>query len=257
MSAAWDPRQYLRFAGERLRPALDLLARIPLASPARVVDLGCGAGNVTAVLAQRWPEAALIGVDGSAAMLEKARAEVPRARFEQADIAAWTRDAAPDVIFSNAALQWLGEHERLFPRLLGLLAPQGVLAVQMPAMHDSPLRRRQKEVAAAGPWAPRLADIAVVRDIFSAERYWDLLRPLCARLDIWETTYFHALTGEDPVVQWALGTSLRPYVERLGEEERVAFLRAYADAVRPHYPRRADGTTLLPFRRLFMTAMRS
>ena len=139
-AAVWDPAQYLRFADERLRPALDLLARVPLDAPARVVDLGCGAGNVTAILRQRFPTADVAGVDGSAAMLDKARAATPGCRFEQADLFTWQPDGAPDLIYSNAALQWVGEHPRLFPRLLSMLAPGGVLAVQMPAMHDTPLR---------------------------------------------------------------------------------------------------------------------
>ncbi|MBV9734993.1 MAG: trans-aconitate 2-methyltransferase [Acidisphaera sp.] len=256
MSAGWDPAQYLRFAGERLRPALDLLVQVPLPDPAQVVDLGCGAGNVTAMLRRRWPQAEVVGIDGSAAMLAEARAVLPGCRFERADIAAWRPACPPELIFSNAALQWLPDHARLLPRLLGLLAGGGVLAVQMPAMHAAPLRRLQAEVAAGGPWAERLAGVAPARAILEAGEYWDLLRPACASLDIWETTYLHALEGEDAVLQWALGTSLRPYADRLDGEERARFLRAYAAALRPHYPRRPDGTTLLPFRRLFLLARR-
>lgn len=254
--AAWDPGQYLRFAGERLRPALDLLAQVPLEAPARVTDLGCGAGNVTAALAQRFPRAAVTGVDGSEAMLAKARAAAPGARFIAADIAAWTPDAPPDLIYSNAALHWLPDHETLFPRLMSLLAPDGILAVQMPAMHDAPMRRLQAQVAASGPWAARLADSVPARDIRTAGEYWDILRPLAAGIDMWETTYMHALQGEDAVLEWAAGSSLRPFLDKLPADLAGAFRAAYAEAVRPHYPRRADGTTLLPFRRLFMVARR-
>ncbi|HET6184543.1 MAG TPA: methyltransferase domain-containing protein [Acetobacteraceae bacterium] len=252
--AAWDPVQYLRFAGERLRPALDLLAQVPLAAPARVTDLGCGAGNVTSVLAQRFPAAAITGIDGSEAMLAKARTAVPKARFVAADIALWEPDAPPDLIYSNAALHWVPGHAALFPRLLALLAPGGVLAVQMPAMHDAPLRRLQEEVAANGPWADHLAGSVPARPILSAGEYWDLLRPHAAALDLWETTYMHALVGDDPVVEWAAGSSLRPFLDRLPPEQVQPFRAAYAAALRPHYPRRADGTTLLPFRRLFLIA---
>jgi trans-aconitate 2-methyltransferase len=252
-ATVWDPTQYLRFANERLRPALDLLAQVPLDAPGQVVDLGCGAGNVTAILRQRFPDAAVLGIDGSATMLEKARATAPDCRFEQADIASWQPRTAPNLIFSNAALQWVGEHGTLFPRLVSLLAPGGVLAVQIPAMHDAPFRTLQHEVAASGAWAGELRDLTeVARPIGTAEFYWDLLRPIGASLDMWETIYLHALTGEDAVVQWASGSSLRPFLDRLPEVRRDAFRRAYADAVRPHYPRRPDGTTLLPFRRLFM-----
>jgi trans-aconitate 2-methyltransferase len=256
-AAVWDPAQYLRFADERLRPALDLLARVPLDAPARVVDLGCGAGNVTAILRQRFPAAVVAGVDGSATMLEKARAATPGCRFEQADFFTWQPNVAPDLIYSNAALQWVGEHPRLFPRLLSMLAPGGVLAVQMPAMHDTPLRLVPYEIAVAGPWAERLCGVGSAPGILSAMAYWDMLRPGVASLDIWQTTYMHALVGENAVLEWASGSSLRPFLDRLADEERVAFGQAYAEAVRPHYPRRADGTTLLPFHRLFMVARKA
>src|SRR3984957_20313955 len=256
-AAVWDPAQYLRFADERLRPALDLLARGPLDAPARVVDLGCGAGNVTAILRQRFPTADVAGVDGSAAMLDKARAATPGCRFEQADFFTWQPDGAPDLIYSNAALQWVGEHPRLFPRLLSMLAPGGVLAVQMPAMHDTPLRLLPYDIAASGPWAERLRGVGSAPGILSATAYWDMLRPHVASRDMWQTTYMHALVGENAVLEWASGSSLRPFLDRLSDEQRAAFGQAYAEAVRPHYPRRADGTTLLPFPRLFMVARKA
>ena len=254
--ADWDPEQYLRFADERLRPALDLLAHVDLSAPARVVDLGCGTGNVTAVLARRFRDAEITGVDASDSMLRKAQAAAPGCRFVAADIGAWVPDAPPDLIYSNAALHWLGEHEALFPRLLSLLAPGGVLAVQMPAMHDAPLRRLQVEVAASGPWAAHLRGIGSAPDILPAEGYWDVLRPHAAVLDLWQTIYMHALRGEDAAVEWAAGSSLRPFLQKLPEDLRPAFRAAYAEALRPHYPRRPDGATLLPFRRLFIVARR-
>jgi trans-aconitate 2-methyltransferase len=253
-AAAWDPAQYLRFADERLRPALDLLARVPLDAPARVVDLGCGAGNVTAILRQRFPQADVVGVDGSAAMLEKARAGTPGCRFEQADFFRWQPNEAQDLIYSNAALHWVDEHALLFPRLLSFLAPGGALAIQMPAMHDTPLRLLPYEIAASGPWAERLRGIGSAPGILSPMQYWDMLRPHVASLDMWQTTYMHALTGERAVMEWASGSSLRPFLDMLPDEQKEAFRQAYSDAARPHYPRRPDGTTLLPFHRLFMVA---
>ncbi len=258
-AASWDPAQYLRFTDERLRPALDLLAQVPLDAPSRVVDLGCGAGNVTAILQRRFPHASVVGVDGSAAMLAKAREAAPGCRFEQGDFATWApaaEEPAPDLIYSNAALHWVGGHESLFPRLVSLLAPGGVLAVQMPAMHDAPLRRLQNEVAVYGPWAEVLRDARFARAILTAGEYYDLLRPHVAALDLWETTYLHVLTGEDAVVEWAAGSSLRPFLDKLPEGLRAAYRAAYAAALRPHYPRRTDGATLLPFQRLFVLAKR-
>jgi trans-aconitate 2-methyltransferase len=253
-SAAWDPAQYLRYAGERLRPALDLLAQVPLDAPARVVDLGCGAGNVTAILQQRFPDADIVGVDGSTAMLEKARATAPGCRFELAEFFQWQPREAPDLIYANAALQWVDGHPVLFPRLLSFLAPGGVLAIQMPAMHDTPLRRLPYQIAASGPWEERLHGTGSAPAILSPMEYWDLLRPHVASLDMWQTTYMHVLAGEHAVMEWASGSSLRPFLDKLPDDQKAAFRQAYADAARPHYPRRPDGTTLLPFHRLFMVA---
>lgn len=256
-TASWDPAQYLRFADQRLRPALDLLAQVPLDSPARIVDLGCGPGNVTAILKRRFPGAAVLGVDGSEAMLAKAQLAAPDCRFALGDFATWTPDGpAPELIYSNAALHWVGGHPALFPRLVSRLPPGGVLAVQMPAMHDSPLRRLQQEVATQGPWAPLLRDAGFARDILSPGAYYDVLRPVVAALDIWETIYLHVLSGEDAVLQWASGSSLRPFLDRLPPDLQAGFKTAYAEALRPHYPRRPDGATLLPFRRLFVLARR-
>ncbi len=204
-AAVWDPAQYLRFAGERLRPALDLLAQVPLDEPARVVDLGCGAGNVTAILRQRFPAAEVVGVDGSVTMLEKARATVPQCRFEQVDFFQWQPATPLDLIYSNAALHWVDRHPTLFPRLLSFLAPGGVLAVQMPAMHDTPLRRIPYDLATREPWAEYLSSVTSAPAILSPAEYWDMLRPHVAALDMWQTTYMHTLSGEDAVMEWASG----------------------------------------------------
>lgn len=251
-SVTWDAAQYLRFEDERLRPALDLIGRIAHPGPRRVVDLGCGAGNALELLAARFPDAAVTGVDGSAAML--ARAAATGFATQQADIAAWAPAAPVDVLFSNAALQWLGGHAALFPRLLSHLAPGGVLAVQMPAMHAAPLRAEQERIAREGPWAGALARVASAPPILEPGAYYDLLRPRVAALDLWLTEYVHVLRGEDPVVHWAMGTSLRPFLDALDGALREGFLDAYRAAMRAAYPPRADGAVLLPFRRLFIMA---
>lgn len=251
-ASSWDAAQYLRFEDERLRPALDLMGRIAHPSPRRVVDLGCGAGNAMPALAARFPGATVTGVDGSAAMLAKAAGS--GFATEQADIATWSPAAPVDVLFSNAALHWLGGHEALFPRLLGHLAPGGVLAVQMPAMHAAPLRAEQDRVAREGPWAAALAGVTSAPPILDPGGYYDLLRPRVAALDLWVTEYVHVLRGEDPVVQWAMGSSLRPFLDVLKGELREGFLTAYRAAMRAAYPPRADGAVLLPFRRLFLLA---
>ena len=250
----WDAQTYLQFEDERLRPALDLIARIPHAAPKLVVDLGCGAGNALPVLAARFPGARVMGVDGSAAMLAKAGA----AGFatEQADISTWAPEAPAAVIFSNAALQWLDGHETLFPRLLECLAPGGVLAVQMPSMHAAPLRAEQDRIAREGPWAKVLARVKSAPAILTPDDYYALLAPRVAALELWVTEYIHVLRGEDPVVRWAMGTSLRPFLDALGTEGSKGFLEAYAEAMRAAYPPGPDGAVLLPFRRLFLLARR-
>ena len=252
LTSTWDAAQYLRFEDERLRPAIDLIGRIPHVAPERVVDLGCGAGNALPLLAARFPGAAVTGVDGSAAMLAKATAT--GFATEQANIADWSPAGKVDVLFSNAALQWLGGHEALFPRLLSAVAPGGVLAVQMPAMHDRPLRAEQERIARDGPWAATLSRIVSAPPILTPGAYYDLLRPRVAALDLWVTEYIHVLRGEDPVVQWAMGTSLRPFLDALEGPERDGFLDGYRAAMRAAYPPQQDGVVLLPFRRLFMLA---
>jgi trans-aconitate 2-methyltransferase len=252
----WDPAKYLEFAGHRLRPALDLLARVPLTAPAVVYDLGCGAGNVTRLLVERWPAAAVTGVDASAAMLAAARATAPAVAWEQADLAAWRAPRPADLVFSNAALHWLDDHPGLFPRLMADLAPGGVLAVQMPRNHGAPSHTEMIAAAEAGSWRGRLSPALRTRPVAEPAVYHGILEPHVSRLDIWETEYLHMLDGDNPVVEWTRGSALRPLLDALDEPERSAFLAEYAARVARAYPRRADGRTLLPFRRLFIVATR-
>jgi len=251
---AWDPAQYLKFSGERLQPALDLIARIPLVAPASIVDLGCGAGNVAQVLAARWPDTELTGVDSSADMLAKARVALPIAHWVEADIGRYRPTTPPDLIFSNAALHWLDDHAALFPRLLGLAKPGGVVAVQMPRNHGAPSHRAMAEAAREGPWAKLLAPVLRESPVAEPAFYHDLLRPLAKALDIWETEYLHVLEGDNPVVAWTKGTALKPLLDALSEPLRGAFEADYAKRIRAAYPPRGDGRTLFPFRRLFILA---
>jgi trans-aconitate 2-methyltransferase len=252
----WDPAKYLQFAGPRLQPALDLLARIPLTAPAVVYDLGCGAGNVTRLLAERWPGARLTGVDGSAAMLAAAARAAPGVRWVEADVSSWQAPAPADLIFSNAALHWLDDHAALFPRLLDQLAPAGVLAVQMPRNHGAPTHTEMVAAAEAGPWRTRLAAHLRRAPVAPPPFYYDVLRPRAGRLEIWETEYLHVLEGDNPVVEWTRGSALKPLLDALAEPERGAFLAGYARRIAAAYPPRPDGRTLMPFRRLFILASR-
>ncbi len=253
----WNPERYLAFDGHRTRPAVDLLARIALPAPAQVADLGCGPGNSTALLVARWPEADVIGLDSSSEMLAEARASGVRARWAEADIAGWMPDAPVDVVFANAALQWLPDHARLLPRLFDQVAPGGVLAIQMPRNFSAPSHVLLREVAAKAPWARRLRPRLPEEPVGAPAWYYDLLAPRAASINIWETEYLQILDGEDPVLAWTQSTALRPVQAALEEDELRTFEADYRQRLRAAYPKRPDGRTLFPFRRLFIVACRS
>lgn len=252
----WDPEQYLAFGDHRLRPAIDLLQRIPLTRPTSVVDLGCGAGNVTTILRQRWPAATVVGVDASPAMLERARAVDSQVEWQLADLADWAPPGPVDLLYSNAALHWLDDHAALFPALVAMLAPGGALGVQMPRNFSEPSHTSLYETVREGPWCRRLEPLIRPEPTKPPEYYRDLLAPRVAALDIWETTYLQALAGDNPVAEFVKGSALGPFLAALAGDERRAFEDAYRAKVKAAYPPRPDGITLFPFRRLFIVARR-
>jgi trans-aconitate 2-methyltransferase len=258
----WNPALYTRFEAERTRPAVELLARVPLVAGAvqLAVDLGCGPGNSTELVAQRFPGAAVIGIDNSPAMLEAAAERLrgrPGLRFELADIAAWVPAHPPQLIFANAALQWLPDLQRQLPRLMALLPVGGALAVQVPDNLDEPSHRLMRETAAAGPWAAKIGDAAGLRaPRLAAHRVYDLLAPLAGWADVWHTIYQHPMPSARAIVDWLRSTGLRPFIDPLDEAGREAFLRDYEARIDAAYPARADGLRLLAFPRLFFVAMR-
>ncbi|HEX2369318.1 MAG TPA: methyltransferase domain-containing protein [Acidimicrobiia bacterium] len=250
----WDPTSYLRFGGPRTRPAIDLLDRVPAVEPAVVYDLGCGPGNSTALLTERWPKAGVVGVDRSEAMLGEARGRVAGASFVLGDLATWEPDRPGDVVFSNATLQWLDHHERLLPRVVSWVAPGGVLAVQMPRNYHSPSHMAVGEVAAFPRWSGLLEGVARKDPVAEPAVYLDLVGPLVDSIDLWETEYFHVLEGDDPVLNWLRATLLVPLLDALPLEQHEEFLHEVRENLRRIHPRRPDGTTLYPFRRLFLVA---
>ena len=258
----WDPGQYHRFTDHRLRPALELLDRVPIADASFVFDLGCGPGNVTRLIAERFAEARVAGVDMSSEMLAKAAETPSRIEWVQADIAHWQPERAPELIYSNAALHWIDDHTTLFPRLFAVLAPGGCLAVQMPLSYSMPSHVLMRETLAdGGVNGSRLGDealaAAVARKwVLDAGEYYDLLAPDAKSVDVWETEYIQQLSGEDPVLEWVKATGLRPILNDLRGAEHERFMEVYRKRLRRAYPRRATGRTLYPFRRLFMVAMR-
>jgi trans-aconitate 2-methyltransferase len=252
----WSAGQYLKFEDERTRPPRDLLAQVPLQRVRRVVDLGCGPGNSTALLVERFPGAEVIGLDSSPDMLRKARERLPKCKFVEADIATWTPEEGTDLLFANAAFQWVPDHPHHLRRLLEALEPGGVLAVQMPDNTEEPGIRLQRALAAEGPWAAKLKEAEPRADIVAPEAYYDLLRPLSAQLDIWHSVYNHALASPAAVAEWFKGSSLQPYLSLLDASGREKFFAEYTEKLATAYKPRVDGKVLLKFPRLFIVAVR-
>lgn len=256
----WDANLYSRFSDHRLRPALELLDRVPLEAPTVIYDLGCGTGNVTRIISERWPSAKVCGLDSSREMLGKATAESAKIQWVEADIQRWQPGELPDLVYSNATLHWVPGHRELFPRLVGFLRPGGCLAVQIPLNWNAPSHRlMQATLTDGGPNGTALGTEtlrqAVAKDwVEDTETYYDLLAGHTKSVDIWETEYLQVLQGSDPVLEWVKSTGLRPILAGLDDKERPIFLAEYARRLRAAYPARADGHTLYPFRRLFMVA---
>lgn len=254
--AEWSAGQYLKFADERTRAVRELAARVPLEAPQRIVDIGCGPGNSTEVLAQLWPQAALAGFDTSPEMLAAARRRLPAVPFFTADAAGWQPEAGTDLLFSNAVFQWVPDHAAVMTRLFRALKPGAVLAVQMPDNTAEMTHRLAGAVAAGGPWASALSGVSVRPALPEPGVYYDCLAPHAAGIDIWHTVYNHVMADAAAIVEWVKGTSLLPFLEALPAEMRAPFLDAYRTRIAEAYAVRADGRRLLRFPRLFMVAVR-
>lgn len=257
---AWDPVQYLGFAGERLRPAIDLLARVPLERPGLIYDLGCGTGTSTRILAERWPEARIVGLDSSPEMLETARKDTgsERVGYAQADIGGWQAAEKADLVFSNAALHWLDHHDRLMPQVAAQVRPGGWVAIQMPNNHRAASHMSMGKAALQPRFEAKLAHLVapdgrpVPHLPGGPDYYYRHFAPLCARIEIWETEYLQVLSGDNPVVAFTSGSGLRPFLDALAPGEREDFLADYSRLILEAYPPQPDGKTLFPFRRIFI-----
>jgi trans-aconitate 2-methyltransferase len=252
----WNADQYLKYAEERSRPFYDLLARVQANQVHLITDLGCGPGNLTRSLAERWHGAQVLGVDNSAEMLEQAKSlAIPgRLDFVQADIASWSPEKPINLIVSNAALQWVEDHDILLPRLAGMLAPDGTLAIQMPYHFQNPAHLAIEETKADPRWNATLQGIGLhQQSVMPLMWYIERLHDLGFVVDAWQTTYVHVLKGENPVLEWYKGTVLRPLLKRLKPQAEVEFLSELGSLLKAAYPSRGD-VTLLPFPRLFLVA---
>ncbi|MCZ4281002.1 trans-aconitate 2-methyltransferase [Kiloniella laminariae] len=251
----WDAELYLNFETMRTRPAQELLARVKLKQPERIVDLGCGPGNSTELLVERFPLAGITGLDSSPAMLKQARERLSGVSFVRGDITDWVPDLPVDLIFANASLQWCPDHADLFPRLIDHLRPGGMLAVQMPDNLSEPSHQLMNEIAKRPRWQELLSGAASQRSkIGTFESYYSSLVANCVDVDIWNCCYGHVLPGADSIVQWLKSSGLRPYLDPLSPAEQKLFLEAYSRAISNAYPPLADGRVLLRFPRLFIVA---
>ena len=253
MAHTWDPDRYLTYADERGRPFVELLARVAAEDPRHVVDLGCGPGNLTALLADRWPDADVIGLDSSPEMIEKARQADDRVAFDVADLRDWRPDRPVDVLVSNATLQWVPGHLELLSELVGTVATGGWFAFQVPGNFDEPSHTIRRDLAAEPEYAAYTADVAVPASHDPAV-YLARLSSLGCEVDAWETTYRHVLRGPDPVFTWVSGTGARPTLQALPDDVRPRFEEEFRRRLTEAYPVRADGTVILPFRRVFVVA---
>jgi trans-aconitate 2-methyltransferase len=251
---SWDASQYLQFADERTRPCRDLIARIALEQPARIIDLGCGPGNSIEVLAQRWPDAEITGLDSSLAMIAAAQKSHPEINWITGDIATWTAQAPCDLVFSNAAVHWVPDHSTILPRLLSQLAPEGALAFQVPANFDAPAHRAMRELASSRAWKSHFPGTVREWHVHEPAFYYDLLAPQVARLDLWTTEYFHIMESSEAIVEWYKGTGLRPFLDVLPPADQGRFLIEYRRLIHEAFPPRPDGHVIFPFLRLFLIA---
>ncbi len=252
----WDPEAYLSFDRPRLQPALDLISKIPSINPKQIADIGCGPGNVTQILKQKWPTALVKGYDSSQEMLTKAKKSFPELNWENQSADNLSLKSPLDLLFSNACLQWLPDHHLLFPKLIAVLAEEGVLAVQMPNNYNRPTHRYVYDAAVETKMLGQLEHLFTPSPVASASKYYDILSPLVKHIEIWETDYLQTLEGDNPVADWTKGSYLRPFLSALPMKDANIFEQCYRDLIQSAYPKQENGVTLLSFKRLFMLAIK-
>ncbi len=251
----WNPKQYLKFGSERTQPSIDLASRINVDNVKTILDLGCGPGNSTQVLRLRWPRAEITGLDSSSEMIEEAKRSYPEGTWRVGDASRLEGGKRYDILFSNAVLQWIPDHRSLVPHLFSLVKPGGAMGVQVPANSNSRLHRTLLSVSRDSRWRAFTAPCRRLFHYYRPEYYHDLLQPLAARVDLWETTYYHVLATHQELVEWYKGSGMRPFLERLPDDgARVAFEKEVLEKCTPFYRLRQQGGILYPFRRLFFIA---
>jgi trans-aconitate 2-methyltransferase len=253
--SSWNPELYLQFKNERTRPSIDLVSRIKIEAPERIIDIGCGPGNSTRVLHCRWPLADITGIDKSEEMIKKARKDYPDQKWAVGDASSLKVDTPFDVVFSNAALQWIPKHEVLIPGLFKLVSVGGALAVQVPGNNESPLHQAVYSIAAEKQWRRYTAGCEKLLNYRSAEYYYTILQPIASDIELWETVYYHVLSSHQELIEWYKGTGMRPFLDSLPDEKRrISFEKQILKKCKEDYKKQKDGKILYPFKRIFFIA---
>ena len=254
----WNPDSYLKFRNERTQPSIDLVSRIELVNPSSIIDIGCGPGNSTQVLFEKWPSADIIGLDHSPEMIIKAKSDYPNRKWIHADAAHYDPQETYDIVFSNATLQWIQNHEKLIPRLFSFLKVNGALAIQVPANDESPLHKSLLAVSKNDKWFKFSGDCDRLLNYQSASYYYDILNGLSSKIDLWETTYYHTLSNHQALIEWYKSTGMRPFLERLPDDNyKQQFENEVLGGCRESYKVQRDGKILYPFKRIFFIAYKS
>ncbi len=253
----WNPEQYLKYKSERTQPSIDLVSRIKIENPKNIIDIGCGPGNSTQILHQRWPSAEIVGLDHSEEMIKKAREDYPEQKWLAADVSSFKSNIFYDIVFSNAVLHWIPHHEILVPNLFKLVRNRGAMAVQVPANHESPLHKALLSVSSGEKWHRYTKGCEKMLHHHPAEYYYQLLTPIASKIELWETTYYHILPSHQGLIEWGKGTAMKPYLDRLPDDSKKnRFEKEVLAGCKKAYKRQKDGSIVFRFNRLFFIAYR-
>jgi trans-aconitate 2-methyltransferase len=249
----WNPDLYLKYGNERTQPSIDLIGKINISfQPKSILDVGCGPGNSSQALLQRWPDAMLTGIDNSVNMIEKAKADYPKNTWIVADASKYTSSTKYDIVFSNATIQWIPDHEKLFKRFFSLINNRGVLAIQVPRFDEMPLSRAIQKVAGKEKWKEPTKGCAELFTYRDYKYYYDLINRDSKAIDLWQTDYIHILESRYAIIEWIRSTGLRPYLDCLKDEDKLLFENELLAEIKNDYPIQKNGKMLFPFKRLFM-----
>jgi trans-aconitate 2-methyltransferase len=251
----WNPQQYLKFKNERTQPSIDLVAKIRVDSPKKIIDIGCGPGNSTQPLLSRWPKSHIVGLDSSPKMIEQAKKDFPEQKWILGDANNIDTKEKYDIVFSNAAIQFLPDQERTIPKFFSIVNENGAMAVQTPEFDTMPIGRSLKKVADSKKWKEHTAGSGDVFYFHNENFYYEILSPLAKSIEIWETSYVHVLNSHKDLIEWTNSTALRPYLDKLpNEEDKISFQNELLELLKKDYPTQKDGKVLFPFKRLFFVA---